>query len=455
MPSASKLDEVRVLIVSFLVARPGWTPITVLDNDYYNFEKNRIPFHQFGFASLLEFLQSMPQHFQLEKRNGHCHIRAFTSEKSKHVSSLVSRQKKPSKFTTPLRHRTSTYIPYVPRQRPKIPAEQLNNLVQYVRNNPEGINIISAMQMIQRTLPYVKLTEADIRDQLRELEHQVYITDDIIRPVGRSTFSSQSSNFNNRSRSPLMASEAPYNASESSTSNVVYTAPKPSTPNAVYTVPEECHNLDMDDMDDMDFVRPSNAQHSKRPKTDERLASSLKEHSDYKPTFNYYEYERQEKCNNIENIDDYFMKQEMVGSESDGLLNLVSERMRSRLEQLMQDYPDGILCSELPKLYLAKYNVSLNYADLGFNSVINFTSHLPDIFYARRENTYSDFILYSADKRPKHQDAADGQRISQNCDQETTSKMKPIDVNSPPKSHDMRKDNEPIPLDLVNHKFCI
>ncbi|XP_033222263.1 uncharacterized protein LOC117176230 [Belonocnema kinseyi] len=73
---------------------------------------------------------------------------------------------------------------------------------------------------------------------------------------------------------------------------------------------------------------------------------------------------------------------------------------RIRLTRLIQQYPEGIWCAELPKTYLHEYNIPLIYAELGFATVRDFASHLPNIFHCIKPFDAGDYKLFSADRPP-------------------------------------------------------
>lgn len=396
----ARRDEVRTIILSLLVARPGATAVTMLDNDYYEMEGKRIPWRQFGHANLVEFLQSMPQHFALERRNGVCYVRGIASEKSRHVSSLVSRQKTiPRKSYVPSyvppRLRSSYYVPNT-RQKFRIPAEQLNMLVQYVRNSPNGINIQTALLMLQKQLPQCMLSVYDIQDQLRELAHQLYVDGEMIRPV-----QSNSNGYHHQEAAnyppPLIPAQLQNNVAQSSAQTYAPAGDESEvTDNDSNAVPAG-------------YIR----QPLRRPKMGERFEANFK-----RPQNALNHHDGNNSKNNENDYDDedddddddvgYLVDTKTAGyTEKNDVSMLISERVRSRLKQLAEKNPDGIWCTELPEKYLKEYNVSLNYTRLGFSSVREYVSYLPDIFYMMRQDSQGDFILYSAKKSPSDQETSE------------------------------------------------
>ncbi|XP_019882736.1 uncharacterized protein LOC105250047 isoform X3 [Camponotus floridanus] len=97
--NSAKLDEVRKILLSLLLARPGSTSVAVLDQDYYEVEGERIPWRKFGFADLVDFLSSMPEHFVIEWYNGGHHVRGIASEKTKHSSTSQNVPRSPARET--------------------------------------------------------------------------------------------------------------------------------------------------------------------------------------------------------------------------------------------------------------------------------------------------------------------------------------------------------------------
>lgn len=64
----------------------------------------------------------------------------------------------------------------------------------------------------------------------------------------------------------------------------------------------------------------------------------------------------------------------------DSVGDLIRDSTKTRLRELIEKYPEGIWCSELPSKYQQAYRVELEYTDLGFNSIVQFVAALSDIF---------------------------------------------------------------------------
>lgn len=356
MVDDSERDEVRTIISSLLVSQKNAITISLLDREYYKEEGTHIPWRKFGYAHLLEFLESMPQYFKIEQKHGSHYIRGIPSEKSGHVSSLVARQKTP-KNNTPYKHyKPSYYTPYMQRPKNRISAEDLNALVMYINDNPNGISIQMALLMIQKKVPHITISMNDLLEQLYELSHQLYINGEVIRPLrinGNHDF--RKTNF----QSPLVSGS--HNTQ---------------SPQVIYDVAGN------------ESDEPTN------------LSNYSKSFNELLPNFIPNLTANHNELLNCNNDDDGYgaVGGDEASVKTDDLSQLINKRMKSRLEQLIQKEPHGIWCAELPDKYLKEYKVPLNYTDLGFNSVREFVSYLPDICYTVQKYPNGDFKLYSTNR---------------------------------------------------------
>ncbi|XP_011688040.1 PREDICTED: tudor domain-containing protein 5-like isoform X3 [Wasmannia auropunctata] len=421
MEKRQTLDDVRTLILSLLISRKDPLSVARLDRDYYEQEKTRIPYRQFGFATLLEFLQSMPDQFKIEQYNGSHYVRGIASDKSKHVSSLVARQKRPTNARNPprflpphLRQSSSSTFnrhPQHTRHQPVIIShDKLLLLVQYIQSNPNGVGMDRAVKFAQKLVPYTNLSEQDLRAQLRELPHQVHLQGSMVYPAQNNDLQ-DSAAYSQPMKVPVREEPQSWNKPESS-SDVA----SPLNAQNVFVAGEEDQDWIECSSDENDFIPAGcnpGSNYKKRVKTSELLETNIAQHMKYEQTDMY------KLKNNLENGDDmYKAKNDLedddysitinssksnTGTKDIKLLDLseiISDRTKLRLEKLLEKHPDGIWCADLPDIYLNEYKVPLSYTDLGFTSVREFTSHLPKIFYMTQVHKTSDFLLYSADKRP-------------------------------------------------------
>ncbi|XP_024890216.1 uncharacterized protein LOC112466384 [Temnothorax curvispinosus] len=370
MSKAEKREEIRQLILALLVSRKGATAIPVLERDYYYAENTRIPYRQFGYYNLVEFLQSFPEHFIVEQYNGVHYVRGIPSEKSKHVSSLVSRQRmrEPPKaryiqprFRPPFNRRPHHYAR--PVQEFHIAPDMLCQLLQHIKDNPNGVSLQDAVTIVQRSVPYVSISAQQLRGQLQLLSHQLRLDGNMIFPI--------LSNDSHKAAQQQLPKEEPQLPSKSQIDSE-----SPPTP-TICAAGQEDYENGIEYFSDDDFLPADSASNC------QRRAETNGEISD-KEAF--------AMMNGNGNT-------EMRTADVD-MSQLISDRIKLRLKELMRKHPDGIWCPDLPNLYLREYKVCLNYVQLGFDSVREFASYLPQIFYMTQVDKMDDFMLYSADKRP-------------------------------------------------------
>lgn len=79
---------------------------------------------------------------------------------------------------------------------------------------------------------------------------------------------------------------------------------------------------------------------------------------------------------------------------------LINSRIVERLRQLIEKHPNGIWCRDLPTIYVDTFGASLNYTDIGFESVREFASSLPNVFHCVQIYKCGDYKLYNA-KNPR------------------------------------------------------
>lgn len=426
-----RLDEIRKILLSLLLARPRAISVSELDRDYYDVERKCIPWREFGYADLVEFLKSMPEYFAIECYNGEHFVQGIASEKTKHVSSLVSRQKpSKSKYVPPRFRCANRFFNHHLRQMPhwsqiervKLSPEQLSFVVTCVKNNPNGISMQNVILMLQRQWPCIK-SSYNIREQLRELSHSLYL------------------DYNN-----MIYPKSPMNDVSRDVKNQPQNMPRSPAKEAVCVGGDE--GSDFSELDE-DFVpvNYANNNYPKQSNTSEWLAANFARNANNEQNaiFNH---------NDDVDVDDFVA---MNNNNSDTMTRnyddslLIDDRTKSRLDQLVRKHPEGIWCADLPKKYLKEYNVHLNYKELGFSSVREYTSYLPSIFYMTQENSSDDFLLYTADKKPVP-------------DQEL-SRTEPIEIR--PDSHEQHDkhnavrtqcdndDSAPIPADVVSNTYFL
>ncbi|XP_033301103.1 uncharacterized protein MAL13P1.304-like isoform X1 [Bombus bifarius] len=361
-----KRENTQTTILALLITRKGGCTLKQLNNDYYELEGEHIPWKDLGYNSLLSFLHSMSKTVQIEHRDSTIIIRGIASEKSKHVSKLIAGQKTQKPSVGRKTHKPNHYFPTTAPNKIRIPAEILSKVVSLVKDKPNGLNKDYILQEIHSRMPFVKITMKEMEEQLQELSHRIFQTNNKVYPNR-----SKVKNFNNlKGRNDM---------SHSKSKLPIITA---------------AGNEDSDDMLDCEDVpevthlnRTSKPDYTKSDTKTTSTSSFIKE----------TKYQETQHSNDIKTkFDDDIMKAKENVLDKKDIEILINERIKFRLEKLIQNHSDGIWCADLPEKYLEEYKVSLNYAELGFNSVREFASQLPEIFHCIQPGDTGDFMLYYA-----------------------------------------------------------
>lgn len=433
-----KREEVCKILLSLLLARQGPTPIPVLDNDYYEAEGERIPWRKFGHTDLIDFLKSAPHQFSVQLYNGVHRVYGIASDKSRHVSSLVARQK--PKILPPRVPRTyrPVMMRYIPQQRPckKIPPDHLHYLVKYIRKYPDGVSMHKIREFVDYELPFMKISVQDLRTQLYDLSHQLRIDGEIIYPV---QIDSASRNVNYK-QSPSLIPPQVQNSSYSA---------------SVKVCPGGDEESDyMDDLAENNFVPAGciSNNHSKSSRVHERrVAANFTQNTQFSEQNSQLYYNKNDNIN-----DDVYLTTEnysinmtetIKDNEQMDISELINQKTKLRLKQLIEKHPDGICCADLPDLFLKEYNVHLNYIDLGFTSVREYVSYLTDIFYMIQKSENDDFLLFSIDKKPMIEKACK----PNSTEGEASSRERRDDCYGVRAEIDDDNDDSPIPANIVSN----
>ncbi|KZC13290.1 Tudor domain-containing protein 5 [Dufourea novaeangliae] len=377
-------EDVETTILALLVCRRGGCSLTQLCRDYYDLECEQIPWKALGYTTLLSFFQSMSKTVQIENRNNIIFVKGVASNKSKHVSILIDGQKQQKSLVGRKSYRPSHYYPKTGPPRIRISAKILSTIIDLVNMHPDGVNKDFILQRIQMDMPFANITMSDIEDQLHELSHKVYLSNNKIFPV------QSKSQISHLKSSKVTAGGE-----------------------------EDSDNMsDYADEDDFQFIPHGDTSHASDAKSFMKTKSTSSfiqetvfkwqdQTTEDKP--DKYTREKETNTNNSHNLyndncNDNIQIHTNCNSniENENYLDgthaedLISDKVRFRLEKLIQNNPDGIWCADLPEKYLEEYKVSLNYTELGFNSVREFASQLTEIFHCVQLENTGDFVLYSA-----------------------------------------------------------
>lgn len=87
------MEAVVTTIRSALISTKGKCDLKTLQKDYHMLMGTSIPFQNFGYKRLEDFLRNCPTLSLSIGPNGQMLVDAVPTEKSSHISSLVNRQK--------------------------------------------------------------------------------------------------------------------------------------------------------------------------------------------------------------------------------------------------------------------------------------------------------------------------------------------------------------------------
>ncbi|XP_071942387.1 tudor domain-containing protein 7-like [Antedon mediterranea] len=100
MPTMAQPEDVKKLLRSLLISQKGGVPLQLLASDYRSLIGDHIPYTRFGFRSLEEYLQSIPDVVRIQRGAEGYICCPVADAASAHVHSLVSRQRTQKKKKT-------------------------------------------------------------------------------------------------------------------------------------------------------------------------------------------------------------------------------------------------------------------------------------------------------------------------------------------------------------------
>ncbi|XP_043500414.1 uncharacterized protein LOC122522991 isoform X2 [Polistes fuscatus] len=380
--NSENFNDVHKIILALLISRKEPTSVQILAKDYFEQEGESIPWKELGHASLVDYLKSMPNCVSLEKNDGIYYARGIASNKSKHISSLVARQKTKLKIRPCVRkYRPSHYYPITSIPKIHIPADILSNLILIIKQSPNGINKDYALKWLHNKLPDLNLSMTDLEKTVRDMSHKIYID-------GHRIFS-----FQNEKKSDQcwFSKSLPKVENENLQSK--------DSVKSKYFVSGDTESENESDDDVAKKNRMINSKDNKNQISSKKQSTSTfiqKTVSKSCKTDDHMQHYSSESNTVLDNSLQKLREEDIIFFNKKNIRLLINDRKIYQLEKLIEKYPNGIWCADLPKKYQEEYNVSLNYNELGFNSVREFASYLPEIFQCRKLPQSEDFILYDA-----------------------------------------------------------
>ncbi|XP_043507547.1 uncharacterized protein LOC122527423 isoform X1 [Frieseomelitta varia] len=373
-----KREDTQTTILALLLTRKGGHTLRQLNNEYYDLEGEHIPWKELGYNSLLSLLYSMSKTVQIKHQNNTIIIQGIASEKSKHVSELVAGQKVQKQLVKRKVYRPNHYFPTTAPPRIRIPAEILSKIINIINDHPDGINKDYVLNEIHLSIPFANITMKDMEEQLQELSHMIFQTNNKIYPI-----QSKVKNFNN--------AKDCNDISHSKSKSIMTVAGN-----------EDSDDILHDEEDIFEFIHPNSIYQFDQAKSKIKFTSTFTEETTSKWQDQEIEHISIEETHHNNDIDPIKNKKLDIIKDKENILHkknveiLINEKIKLRLEKLIENQVDGIWCADLPEKYLEEYKVPLNYIELGFNSVREFASQLPEIFHCIQPYDTGDFKLYYA-----------------------------------------------------------
>lgn len=384
MPSVESREEIQKLLSSLLIARKEanttGVPIARLDQDYRDETGQRIPFRQFGHGCLVDFLQSLSQKLIIRFRDGMHYVFPVVTEKTKHVSALVAGQNQ-RRFARPQRrlYRPSAYFPKVVRPPMRLDSRQLWEIVKLVKKNSNGVHHRKILDFVRSNFNS-NIDWYDLGRQLKDIRHEVEINGEWVYPtVGQN-------------RQEPNTQQQPQDSSTRKDTRVFVESKGFNTINSC-AKPAGFSDSDHDDFS-ADYYKGSSQEKQNCGYDDTQAFNETK--------YNLLTRNNKPQANGSPDYIAFKDESSTNATENEATALLINERTRIRLQKLIEKHPDGIWCADLPDLYRKEYTIPLCYEELGFVSVIEFVSQLPEIFHCARLEEKGDFKVFDAKSGPSN-----------------------------------------------------
>ncbi|XP_014224286.1 uncharacterized protein LOC106650659 [Trichogramma pretiosum] len=414
----ARLKEVKSIIRSLLISniKIDVKP-TFLDSMYFDLEGKRIPFREFGYQNLIEFLSKIPDTTRFVKnRAGEICVKHVDTEKSAHISDLVYKQKappakkrkaapivrrpsynnfssnnnnyykslKPSNQTNyhsrqPSNQSNTTYNTGTNYRRPnmtipaKIPENHpitfLSDVLREFRYNmtkndqPMGIRkselLFKVNALLDRSNHY---TIFSLNAHLRQIPDIEIVNDfvyfkDLMKKMTKAPVTIPTP--------ANIITPAPANIVTSTPANIITPTPLPKP----ICVMKSSNSLNHD-----------SAHKSIDVLNDNHYRKDISEsYQNSKTNSNVKNETNTAHCSTTKEFDNLSIDKKLNGYPEVPKEFAVNDKLKLRLEKLLQNNPEGIWCSDLPKIYENEYGIEFEFQEYGFQNILAFLTSLDDI----------------------------------------------------------------------------
>ncbi|KAL7287883.1 hypothetical protein TKK_0017946 [Trichogramma kaykai] len=414
----ARLKEVKSIIRSLLISniKVDVKP-TFLDSMYFDLEGKRIPFREFGYQNLIEFLSKIPDTTRFVKnRAGEICVKHVDTEKSAHISDLVYKQKAPpakKRKAAPIVRRPSYnnfssnnnnyYKSLKPSNQTKYHSRQPSNQsntkhntgTNYRRPNmtipakiPEN-HPITFLSDVLREFRY-NMTKNDQPMGIRKSEllfkvnalldrsnhYTIFSLNAHLRQIPDIEIVNDFVYFKDLMKKMTKApatiptpaniiTPAPANIVTSTPANIITPSPLPKP----ICVMKSSNSLNHDSALKSIDVLSNNHYH----KDISESYRNSKTNSNVKNETNTAH------CSTTKEFDNLSIDKKLNGYSEVPKEFAVNDKLKLRLEKLLQNNPEGIWCSDLPKIYENEYGIEFEFQEYGFQNILAFLTSLDDI----------------------------------------------------------------------------
>ncbi|XP_070575119.1 tudor domain-containing protein 5-like isoform X2 [Ptychodera flava] len=411
-------EEVKKNLRALLISSPtGLTP-NQIDNDYRNMLGHPIPYRKLGYNSTLEFLKAIPECAKFTYDRGHLILEGVADVTTKHIASLVSRQKISKSRRGRGRGRGGRGYPSFVRRippppprgpikplmavdLPTVPAHLRAKVKELLFLYPNGLLGSSFNTAFARRfghhINFTAMGFKSLGDILKALPDLV-----TIQPLGGGGFKL----FGKVPPPPSEEDEA-QNHSQRGLQKI-----KSST----------------------EFKNISNVTQPSQPKQEEQVVFIGNEVQSQSKEEKVLASRNPETCESVQVSGDVEDEEKIEDvtisyiSESSSVENIDAE-LKEEITAVLSKRPAGMWAARLPHEYKKLRGKDLPLKQLGFYSVIELVALMPDVVTIKRPTPKGDWLLYDA---KQHVDQSQ---------EETSSPKKP-------------KDGKPIDDTLKNNIWC-
>ncbi|KAK9890999.1 hypothetical protein WA026_013335 [Henosepilachna vigintioctopunctata] len=437
------MDETKKILRSLLVSSPMVLTVMKLNNDYRDVMGYEIPYKDLGYEKLLDFLNEIPDVLKVNGNSLKSEISLVVSEKTAHVNDMVLRQKKGKsqygfksnrrkvfngqalgRLTQKVNLVTSPIVTKFDNETGQYEENHNAQNLKHIQFQSHNSKYNKAEATNQNELSYPKRGKTNYQEKLiSEEQPRAYETPKKNTLLRRLNYNDKShcTEVLSKNNTDLKKCEE-VTTNKNSNKDLHYLRRLNYEDNNSIGCPKDFPSLINNKIegdkliktDTSDFMRQLLLQkYSSRDFSQENSKYVNDDHTTFTG----------ENKLNIKHTEG----KELVCRSK------IPKQVQDDLKNLIEVFPKGIWCSQLPDEYKKKFRRELCFEKFGYRCLINMCMDLDNIFHCNKEST-CDFKLYDARKQiPIVQFAEDKQVYSgivPSFEQDKASTLPPLDWNT-------------------------